>query len=176
MQRPLLNDDVIALRAPEPSDVGQMYEWENDTTLWSVGRATAPYSRAQLEAYVACYDADIFSAGQLRMVIVDLRSGEPAGVVDLYEFDPVNRRAGVGILVDRCFQGRGIASRAISLLGGYCSGRIGMHQLWAVVPADNEPCRQLFVGQGYKIAGRLRSWVRSGRTWTDAYLLQLLFP
>ena len=66
---PLLTDGTITLRAPEPADLDRLYVWENDTTLWSVGRAIAPYSRQQLADYIAGYDADIHSAGQLRLMI-----------------------------------------------------------------------------------------------------------
>ena len=40
-----LEDDMLKLRAPEPEDLELMYAMENDTTLWSAGNATLPYSR-----------------------------------------------------------------------------------------------------------------------------------
>ena len=40
-----LKNEKITLRSPEPEDLELMYTMENDTTLWSVGNATLPYSR-----------------------------------------------------------------------------------------------------------------------------------
>ncbi len=97
---PLLSDARITLRAPEPDDLELLYAWENDTRLWTVGRANAPYSRSQLAEYISNYDADIYSQRQLRMIIVENATSQPIGAIDLYDFDPLNLRAGVGILVD----------------------------------------------------------------------------
>ena len=174
MNRPLLEDDTIALRALEPADVEVLYAWENDTRLWRVGRTTTPYSREMLRAYVEGYEADIYTAQQLRLMVVEKSSGRPVGAADLYEFDPVNLRAGVGILIDSSCQGLGYGRRAVVLLGRYCGLRLGLHQLWAVVPADNAPCRSLFASLGYRVTGRFKSWIRDGRSYADAYMYQRL--
>ena len=39
-----LKDDSVRLRTPEPEDLELMYAMENDTTLWSAGNATLPYT------------------------------------------------------------------------------------------------------------------------------------
>ena len=172
--KPLLSDDLITLRPPEPGDLDSMYLWENDTRLWNVGTTSAPFSRAILESYIAGYSADIYAERQLRLVIIDNDSGAQAGCVDLFDFDPVNLRAGVGIIVDPRFRRRGFARHALALLERYCAVRLGMHQLWAAVPADNTPSRAAFAAAGYSVSGRLRSWVRSGASYTDAYIYQLM--
>ena len=40
----LLSNDIITLRALEPTDLDTLYRWENDTTLWAVSDTVAPYS------------------------------------------------------------------------------------------------------------------------------------
>lgn len=171
---PLLNDELISLRAPEPSDLDALYRWENDTRLWSVGRAVAPYSRAQLEAYIKNYDADLYAERQLRLIVVEQASGAAVGAIDLYDFDPVNLRAGVGIITDSQYANRGYATRALALLERYSRERLGLHQLWAVVPDDNEHCRALFAAAGYSTAGHLRSWIRIGNRCSSALVFQHL--
>lgn len=170
----LLSDGIISLRALEPDDADKLYLWENDTRLWNVGCATAPFSRKQLEEYICTYDADVFSARQLRLVIVENKTGSAVGTADIYDFDPVNNRAGVGILVSEECRGQGIGEKAITLLERYGFMRLGLHQLWAVVPESNTPCRRMFERAGYKISGRMRSWVRNGRSYEDAFLFQRL--
>lgn len=181
-----LSDSRIVLRAPEPIDVDTLYKWENDTTLWSAGMTLAPYSRKQLWDYINNYDGDIFAAKQLRFMI-DLNTdsadchnnshpvqGFPVtiGTVDLFEFDAVNSRCGIGILIDSKYQSQGYATAAIRLVEGYCRERLGLHQLYCTVSETNSHSRALFSKLGFKIAGRLKSWLRTPPTYTSAYIYQ----
>ena len=61
--------DNIRLRAPEPEDLELLYKMENDTTLWSVGNATLPYSRYTLRNYIEQTRNDIYAERQARFVI-----------------------------------------------------------------------------------------------------------
>ena len=79
-----LKNERITLRSPEPEDLELMYAMENDTTLWSVGNATLPYSRYTLRAYLEQSRQDLFSEHQARFVI-DLAGGEATGMIDLAE-------------------------------------------------------------------------------------------
>ncbi len=58
---------AITLRAVEPTDVDCLYIWENDPSLWPHGSTRAPLSRFQLSEYATGYDADPYSARQLRL-------------------------------------------------------------------------------------------------------------
>jgi diamine N-acetyltransferase len=171
----LLNDGVVALRAIEPTDVDTFTAWENDTALWEYGSTTAPFSRKLIWDYVQNYQPDIYAARQLRLVAVDVASGTAVGAIDFYEFDPQHRRAGVGVLIDREWQGRGYGKRMLQLGIDYASRFIGMHQLWAMIPIDNIPSQKLFRAMDFDICGRLRSWLRRDRSYVDAYFLQHLF-
>lgn len=167
-----LTDGKITLRALEPTDIDVMYRWENDAELWRYGSAVAPYSRKQIWDYIAGYDADIFAARQLRLMIVDAVSGEALGAVDLTDFDPSNGRASVGIFVDSSHQRQGVAKTALKLVESYGAERLSLHQLWALVTDDNMPSRRLFESSGYKVTGRLKSWVKVGRSYIDAFIYQ----
>ncbi len=168
-----LSDGIVTLRALEPSDVDRLYVWENDPSVWRHGDRRAPLSRQQLWDYVNNYDADPVRAGQLRLMIADV-DGEAVGTADLYELDAINRRAAVGIMVIPACRRRGYAVRALRLLARYCRDQIGLHQLWSVTADDNEASRRTFASAGYQIAGRLRSWTRSGGVYHDAYISQLM--
>jgi diamine N-acetyltransferase len=108
-------------------------------------------------------------------VAVDVASGVAVGAIDFYEFDPQHRRAGVGVLIDHEWQGRGYGKRMLQLGIDYAARFIGMHQLWAMIPIDNVPSQKLFRSMNFDICGRLRSWLRRDRSYVDAYLLQHLF-
>lgn len=170
----LLEDDVIRLRALEPEDLPLLYKWENDTSLWNAGSGIAPFSRKILWDYIENYSPDIYAARQLRLMIEVKATGEAVGTVDLYDFDPHNKRAGIGLLVDSLHAGKGYGSRALALMVVYARKFIGMHQLWAIVAVDNAPSLATFRKCGFKICGRLRSWLRRESSYADAYSLQHL--
>lgn len=169
---PLLADGPVSLRALEPTDIDTILAWENDTRLWRAGSTAAPFSRRIIEEYVLTYDANPFTAGQLRLMID--YEGRPAGAIDLFEFDPVNSRSGIGVVVDEAFRHKGIGKKAIAIVARYCAERLAIHQLWAIVGVDNEGSRHMLESSGFKSSGRLRSWIRARNSYTDAYFYQLL--
>lgn len=170
-----LSDNEITLRLPEPYDLDTILEWENDTEAWNVGTAHAPFSRAVIEEFIANYDPDIYTGRQLRLIITLNDCGRAIGAIDLYDFDPHNRRAGIGIMISREYRRHGYGSKALSLLIGYCRDVIGTHQTYAMVPVDNEASINLFKKAGFNICGRYRSWLRRGIHYTDVFTMQLLF-
>ena len=161
----------MRLRALEPIDVDTLYSWENNPAVWGVGSTLAPYSRKQLWDYIDSYDGDIYSAKQLRLMI-DLPGGETIGTVDLYDFDAANSRCAVGILIAPPYRRQGYGRAALDALADYCRTRLSLHQLYCIAGADNIASRTLFERVGYTISGRLRSWLRSANTYTDAYIYQ----
>lgn len=167
---------LVNLRALEPDDIDLLYMWENDPATWDAGGTLAPYSRQQLTDYVMGYDGDIFAARQLRLMI-DYTAPDgnvhTVGTVDLFDFDPANSRAGVGILVIPGYQRRGIATEALHQLAGYCRTRLSMHQLHAVTAIDNTASRRTFERAGFTPSGRLRSWLRhTEHRYIDAFIYQ----
>lgn len=171
----LLQDDRVRLRAMEPEDCRAMYRWENDTSLWMLGDTTQPFSRAALAEFVAQASQDIYQARQLRLMIEPLANhGEAIGCVDLFAFDPLNRRAGVGILVyEPGMRRRGYASAALRLLTDYAFGHLDLRQLWADVPVSNTASLGLFAQAGFSGDTVRRQWVRcADGSYEDARFLQ----
>lgn len=171
----MLNDGIIYLRPPEPdSDIDAMYRWESDELSWADGRTRAPLSRHALWEYATNYDADPLRAGQARLIICAVDYDDLLGCVDLYDIDVINRRAGIGIYIERERRRNGYARRAVELVVEYCRSYLGLHQLWVTVASTNEASRSLFSGLGFTTTGRLRSWIRIGESYTDAFFCQRL--
>lgn len=162
----------VTLRAVEPSDLDFLFLLESADS-GEGAFASAPVSRQMLWQYIESYDADIYASRQLRLVVEC--DGVAAGAVDIYDFDPRNRRGFVGIAVSEGMRGRGIGRAALEELCAYASSDLGIHQLAAVVAVDNDASRALFASCGFKGCGRLRSWVRRGRQYADAIIFQRLF-
>lgn len=171
----MIADDVIMLRAPEPDDLDSMFRWENEPNKSDTSSAVAPLSRKQLWDYIENYDGDIYSARQLRMIIVRRSDGLRLGTVDISDFEPRDRRGFVGIYIEARERRHGYALRALELLCRHASAVIGLHQLAAVVVDGNQASRGLFVKAGFRPCGKLRSWVRRGRLYADVIVFQRLF-
>lgn len=157
------------LRAVEPEDADRLYIWENNRDIWPYGGTRAPLSRHQLWEYANNYDANPFSSGQLRLIIEACRENsadgamtgrQPCGTIDLYEIDPLNSRAFVGIMVIPAMQGKGIALESLRMLEEYCRDTLGLTLLAADVPSDNLPSINLFRSAGYILTGDRPSWFR----------------
>lgn len=169
-----LKDENVSLRALEPEDIDLLFTWENDESLWHVSHTLAPYSRQVLAQYLRDSDRDIFAARQLRLMIVN-REGDTVGAIDLFDFDPVHARAGIGILVyKRSDRSRGYATAALNLLIGYCFKKLSLHQLYANILPENEISIKLFSQAGFVATCLKKEWIRDGDSWSDELLFQLV--
>ena len=168
-----LENEIIKLRAPEPEDLDALYKWENDTELWSLGSTLVPYSRYDLKQYILS-PKDIYESKQLRLIVEKKTETKAVGMIDLYDFDLHNRRAAVGIIIDRAYQRKGLASEALTLLCKYAFSFLNIHQLYAYIPVKNEPSMRLFGSCGFKNNGLLRDWVQTFDGYEDVLLVSLI--
>lgn len=172
-----LENKHILLRAPEPEDLELLYNWENDTKTWQVSNTVTPFSKFILRQYLETAGKDIFEARQLRLMI-DLKkdkSSETIGTIDLFDFDPLHLRAGVGILIaSEKNRRKGHATQSLDLLIQYAFGTLHLHQLFCNILEDNLASIALFQKAGFEIIGIKKDWVRSGADWQDEYLLQMI--
>ena len=170
-----LEGELTRLRALEAEDVDLLYVWENDPAVWGVGGTLAPFSRHTLRRFLDEQRFDLYAARQLRLVVETL-DGRAVGLVDLFEFEPVDLRAGIGILIHGAGdRGRGFASDALDVLCRYARQVLGLHQLWCSVAPDNAASLTLFRRAGFVECGRKREWRRTPDGWADELLLQKIF-
>lgn len=160
------------LRALEVEDIEAMYGWENDTEVWRVSGSVTPFSRNVLRRLIDEQQFDIYATRQMRLVIECATSGEAVGAVDLFEFDPHHRRAGVGIIVAPPYRRQGYALDALLTLERYAKEVLMLHQLWCSAGADNKASLSLFAKAGYAECGRRREWILSTDGATDEVLMQ----
>ena len=166
-----LEGELTRLRALEAEDVDLLYVWENDPAVWGVSGTLAPFSRHTLRRFLDEQRFDLYAARQLRLVVETL-DGRAVGLVDLFEFEPVDLRAGIHGAGDR---GRGFASDALDVLCRYARQVLGLHQLWCSVAPDNAASLTLFRRAGFVECGRKREWRRTPDGWADELLLQKIF-
>ena len=166
-----IEGNLCRLRALEPEDLDAMYGWENDTDSWRVSGTVAPFSRHVLSRLIDEQQFDIYATRQMRLVIESL-NGTAVGAVDMFEFDPQNLRAGVGIIVAPPYRKQGFALDALQTLERYVRDVLRMHQLWCSVGAENEASLALFRKAGYTECGRRKEWIVTPNGAMDEVLMQ----
>lgn len=167
----------LQLRATEPSDIDVIFRWENDARIWHLGNTLAPYSRFAIEQFVMNADNDIFVTRQLRLMI-DWHSAPGGtatiGSIDLYDFDPMHKRAGIGILIDEIYRRKGFALEALNLLVEYCFDTLNLHQVYCSIELNNTESIGLFVKAGFKDCGTRKEWLYRNGKWFDEQIFQLI--
>ncbi|MGB6153641.1 MAG: GNAT family protein [Pricia sp.] len=164
----------IKLRALEPDDLDFLYELENNTALWEISGTTVPYSRHILKQYLDNAHRDIYEVKQLRLCICD-KSDAVIGLIDLFDFDPKNHRAGLGLVVlEGKNRNRGVGAEAIRLLTDYTFSTLALRQIYANVVADNEASIHLFRKLDFVEAGVKKDWIFSNGIYKDEILFQKL--
>ena len=155
----MLHSNRLHLRALEPGDADFMYEVENDAQAWRYSDTIAPLSRRILRDYALTYDADPFTAGQLRLIITEEGNKNPVGIVDLYEVSQRHQRAFIGIYICKDYRDKGYADETINLIEDYAHNNLHLHQLGAKVEDSHLKAEKLFTNRGYELQGHLREWL-----------------
>lgn len=165
----------IRLRALEPEDLELMYEWENNESYWVISNTIAPFSRYTLRRYMENSHKSIYESGQLRLMIEHMEDGVTIGTVDIFDFDPFHRRAGLGILIaNEAYRKRGYASMALEGLIGYCFKTLQLHQLYCNILSNNNESIELFKKLGFVQAGLKKEWIKTTEGFLDEYFFQLI--
>lgn len=167
-----LKGEHIYLRALEPEDLDFIYAIENDQTIWELSSTITPYSKFLISQYLENAHKDIFEAKQLRLVICN-QDDETIGLIDVFDFDFKNKRAGIGILIkDENNRQKGFGNEALQLLIDYCSNHLDLHQLYCNISENNSSSLKLFKSQGFEIVGLKKDWIFYHGTFNNEYLLQ----
>ena len=174
MSRCFFACERIRLRALEPEDLGLLSRLENDSSLWHATHTTAPYSNFILRQYIESNQADLFVDKQLRLIIERNEDNEAIGMVDLFDFSPMNLRAEVGILIAPEYQRQGYAKEAVNALISYAFDYVKLRQLYAYVSEQNQASTALFESCGFIEQARLVDWVYTPSGFCDALVFQLL--
>lgn len=155
---------MIRLRKIEPSDVPYLYRWENDATAWADGSNHNPLSQQDLRGYIASTTGDIYMDSQLRLIIEEQspitndQSPITVGCIDLFDFDPRNRRAALGMYIAPEFRGKGVGREALLQMEHYAFDFLHLRVLYAVIATSNTVCSALYQSAGYAPSSPLPAW------------------
>lgn len=170
-----LNGKQVYLRALEPEDLEFIYAIENDEAIWNVSNTQTPYSKYLIRQYLENAHLDIYEAKQLRLAICKNETKETIGLIDLFEFDPKNNRAGIGIIIqEKENRSKGLGKESLQLLVDYAFRHLNLHQVFANIGSRNEISIQLFSTFGFEKIGIKKDWNIINSVYEDELLYQLI--
>lgn len=168
-----MDSPEVILRAPEPADCDVIFALEEDPRLWACGTTLAPTSRQMVKMYLEDYRADFTGDGELRLMVAT-PEGVPVGIVDLFDHDKLNHRAGIGIAILPHLQGTGLGRAALDALCTYAKLRCRLHTVWAHTAVDNVAAVALFERCGFRRVGLLKDWLFTPDGFKDVLFWQKL--
>ena len=170
-----LKGETIYLRALEPEDIDFVYSVENDERIWEVSNTQTPYSKFLIRQYLENAHQDIYEARQLRLAICKDRNFPALGLVDLFDFDAKNHRAGIGILIKNPEnRNAGIGKEALGLLIKYAFSHLNLRQVFANIAIENEASLALFANFGFEQIGIKKQWNLVNGKYKDEAMFQLI--
>lgn len=164
----------VHLRALEPEDLDFVHKIENNEDFWEISSTQTPYSKFLIRQYIENAHRDIFDIKQLRLVICTKR-GRQVGLIDVYDLEPRDKRAAIGILIaDKKDRRKGYGSESLGLLCDYCFTHLGLHQVYANVTANNKDSMRIFENNGFRKIGLKKDWTLFNGKYKDEWLYQLI--
>ncbi len=159
-----IKSDSIYLRALEPSDLEVLYSIENDSRIWQISNTNAPYSKEVLSLYLQNAHQDIYTTKQLRLMICMLNTNQPIGTIDLFEFEPMHERVGVGILIFDEFRNKGFGTQSIQLVKEYVFKTLHLNQIYCNISVSNLTSIELFTKNNFVQIGVKKNWNKISST------------
>ena len=169
-----LQNNIIKLRALEQEDLELLFEVENNPSFWEVSNTQTPFSKYILKKYLDNSHQDIYEAKQLRLVIVSVKDDKTIGFIDLFDFNPQHKRAGIGILILKEYQKKGFAGKTLELFIDYAFKQLNLHQIYANIETNNKHSIRLFKNLSFQKIGIKKDWILSNGIFKDVELYQLI--
>ena len=166
-----MSTNKINLRALELDDLEFLFEIENNRKLWKISHTKLPFSKYYLKKYIKESNLDLFLEKQFRFVI-SLENNYPIGLIDLFDFDSINHRAGIGLVIMNSHRNKGYALESVKLIEDISKKDLQIHQLYANVGMDNKISLNLFKKMGYVEIGIKKDWNYIEGKYKDEVLFQ----
>ena len=93
------------------------------------------------------------------------------GVVELFNYSPLNDRAELGIEIEPEWRGQGLGSKAVMKMMGYAREELLLHTIYATVEEDNAASLKMFRKLGFEET-TLKNWYREGENYKNGKLFQ----
>ncbi|MDQ2865169.1 MAG: GNAT family N-acetyltransferase [Candidatus Eremiobacteraeota bacterium] len=156
----------VELRAVERRDVDQWRAWINREDVMQGLDRVLPATEEDHEKFIARH-----VAGNQSGVWFSVDSdGTYVGTIWLWDLHWRHRRAEVRLFIAHPdFQGRGVATAAISSISWYAFNSLGLHKLYAYVHVSNQVSRRAFEAADFTIEATLKEEAFRDGAYTDVF-------
>jgi hypothetical protein len=167
----------VYLKSLEAGDAGDMAKnADNEEIARYIGRPGEfphPYKRKDALAFIRdaekkCRKKSAFHFG------IHLNDGTLIGACGVHPIDYNDLRGEVGYWLGRAYWGKGYAKEALSLLLGFCFGRLRLNKVSATVLAFNERSANLLLSLNFRKDGTLRQNTLHGEAFVDDLVFSIL--
>jgi diamine N-acetyltransferase len=143
------SNERIFLRQVEFDDLAILLRWENNPDNWEVSGTKSPFTEEEMIDFIV-EQTDFRSSGQLRLMICLKEDALPVGAIDLFDINPNEQMAGVGILInDLQYRKKGYAMEALHLLKTIAQSELHLSQLYCTIHPGNKNSIRLFSNCGF---------------------------
>jgi RimJ/RimL family protein N-acetyltransferase len=154
---PDVGDGLVALRPLRSDDAAVKATWGADADIVRWTGVPAGDTPAGALAYIAAAEDSRRAGRSIALAIVDAASGAVVGSCDLRRPEPRDPDlAEITILLAREARGRGVGSRALTLLVGWAVRDLQVQRIQAVVHPQNAASIAMFERLGFEREGLLR--------------------
>jgi diamine N-acetyltransferase len=143
--------DDIMLRRVVGADAPLLLKWENNQENWRVSDRSESLTLNDLAVFIEEQENALTTLDQIRFMIVERRTRNCIGTIDLYEIDWKLDSGYVGILIaEKANRRRGAAVHSLLLLERLALEQLELECLLARIHKDNKGSQALFTRAGFK--------------------------
>ncbi len=151
---PSLVGDKIYLRPASPEDISNTHHWTVNSEPQSLSCRPLPMQTTAQVVELA-KKSDV-SPDRRKFVICRRKDRTPVGTTSFFDYNPLNRSAELGLMVDPEERKKGYGAAAIQLLTGYLFHYRGLNKVYAQTAAFNDGAIALLESLEFKKDATLR--------------------
>jgi [ribosomal protein S5]-alanine N-acetyltransferase len=169
-----LSDGVVRLRLMADADIPEIVEAVQDPEIPRWTRVPDPYGENEARQWQRMATTGLRAGTDLPALIVDVDDGRLLGAVGLHNLDPETGRCSAGYWVAGPERGRGVAARALALLGRFAFDRLNARRIELWIEPVNTASLRVAEAVGFHREGLLRSFMPIRGARRDMLMYSLL--
>jgi len=171
---PIIGHGSVYLRGGERADVPRFVAWMNDYRTSRTLSVVSPISLAYEEGWFERMLADQGKGGYFFVACL-VADDRPIGTIGLFDFDPVNGNAGLGISIgEEANRGKGHGTDMLRALLAFAFASLRLERVWLDVYGFNDRARRVYERVGFVEEGILRHAVYREGGFVDVHRMAIL--
>ena len=147
----MFRKEELIVRAVKALDFDFLFKLENDEAYWYLSDSNRAFAAKEVRDFISRAQQPILLTKQFRYII-EIENRGQIGCIDLFDFDPINKFVGVGIIIyDETYRRKGYAKGALLLIESYVREVLDCNFIFAYVLEDNKASVSLFKAMNYLV-------------------------